>query len=102
MRARGGRLRTNRTAAITSFRAVRRGREPGLKVIHPQARGMNHCAAFDTRRMGVAKKQLQILNRSNSSLADEDTARKPCQPVARSRIDAANQHFSQDVLPRLP
>ena len=65
MRARGGRLRTNRTAAITSFRAVRRGREPGLKVIHPQARGMNHCAAFDTRRMGVAKKQLQILNRSN-------------------------------------
>ncbi len=51
MRTSDGRARTNRAAATTSFRAVRREREPGLSVIDAQSLCNIHRTAVETERM---------------------------------------------------
>ncbi len=51
MRTSDGRATTNRAAATTSFRAVRRAREPGLSVIDAQSLCDIHRTAIETERM---------------------------------------------------
>jgi hypothetical protein len=51
MRTSDGQATTNRAAATTSFRAVRRKREPGLSVIDAQSLCDIHRTALETERM---------------------------------------------------
>jgi hypothetical protein len=57
-RARSGRARTNLAAICRCFPAVRRGREPGWRVIHVQSL-RRYDAALDTKRTGATKNRLQ-------------------------------------------